>query len=244
MNLASTIDFCEQNYVINSHIAEFFNTISNISYVLLGLFGFLLNRKFENRFKFGFITLILVGLGSSFFHGSLLWIGQLTDELSMMLLTIITLFILIEHYNRKIKYKLLPIFLFIFYVCFSFVYIIYKNVIIFQSVWLLLIIFIVFIFYKHNQDANRSFYKHIYFIFLLSCICWGFEQLFCFSYPQIEKLYLHAFVWHLGTAYASYSLLTHSMFMRTKYVLFSNSKLNYIFYIFPIVKYSKQKLFF
>ena len=71
-------------------IAEFWNTISNIAFVVLcsigvgvfssGFYGHTL--RWELMSSLG--GLLLVGVGSAAFHGTLLWRAQLLDELPMV----------------------------------------------------------------------------------------------------------------------------------------------------------------
>ena len=69
----STIDWCEHNYVHSFYIAEFWNTLSNLSFVLLGIYGLSHSIKhgFEWRFHAQFIAVIITGIGSAMFHGTL-----------------------------------------------------------------------------------------------------------------------------------------------------------------------------
>jgi hypothetical protein len=101
----SSIDWCERNYVVRQlvlqggrwqcqvrhrggvpqvtpYVAEFYNTISNVILLAVGLFG--LRRCWtlglEARFyAMSFCTLV-VGFGSAAFHGTLRYHWQLMDE--------------------------------------------------------------------------------------------------------------------------------------------------------------------
>ena len=83
---SSSFDFCEQNYVQSEFIAEFFNTITSIPIVAVGLFGLIecWKARHATRFLFCYFTLLTAGLGSLYFHGTLHWAGQILDELSMI----------------------------------------------------------------------------------------------------------------------------------------------------------------
>ncbi|KAL6934424.1 hypothetical protein ACO0OL_002967 [Hanseniaspora opuntiae] len=91
-NVTSTIDWCEENYVQSSFIAEFCNTISNFSYVFVSFYLFYSLRKIgisELRFKLTMLGLLSVGIGSAMFHMSLRYDCQLLDELPMIYITCI-----------------------------------------------------------------------------------------------------------------------------------------------------------
>ncbi|KAF8748183.1 Ceramidase [Rhizoctonia solani] len=89
----ATIDWCEDNYTHTHYVAEWYNTISNIPFILLGLFGaysFLAphlqpNRKpipDGTRHAAGNIGIMCIGFGSAYFtqHSSGMpsdrWKGQ------------------------------------------------------------------------------------------------------------------------------------------------------------------------
>ncbi|GLE07402.1 hypothetical protein PINS_up017564 [Pythium insidiosum] len=60
------IDWCEANYEYSPYIAEFWNTISNLLFVVLGIYGLARSMKqgFEWRFHMQFIAVIVTGIGS------------------------------------------------------------------------------------------------------------------------------------------------------------------------------------
>uniref|UniRef100_M4BLT0 Alkaline phytoceramidase n=1 Tax=Hyaloperonospora arabidopsidis (strain Emoy2) TaxID=559515 RepID=M4BLT0_HYAAE len=82
----STIDWCELNYQYSFYIAEFWNTISNLLFVLLGLYGLYrsIKLRFERRFHVQFIGVMVTGFGSAMFHGTLQHVYQQCDETPMV----------------------------------------------------------------------------------------------------------------------------------------------------------------
>ena len=70
--VSSSIDWCEHNYVISPYVAEFFNTLSNVGMIILGLLGmyFTWREGLETRYIATNTTLFLIGLGSAAFHGA------------------------------------------------------------------------------------------------------------------------------------------------------------------------------
>ncbi|KAF9190544.1 Alkaline ceramidase 3 [Haplosporangium sp. Z 767] len=77
-------DWCENNYDINFYVAEFFNSLSSFSMILVGLVGVYLHATFEKRFLLTFGSIAVVGLGSIAFHGTLLFPLQMLDEVPMV----------------------------------------------------------------------------------------------------------------------------------------------------------------
>ncbi|GLD96532.1 hypothetical protein PINS_up005215 [Pythium insidiosum] len=95
------IDWCEANYEYSPYIAEFWNTISNLLFVVLGIYGLARSMKqgFEWRFHMQFIAVIVTGIGSALFHGTLQLVHQQCDETPMVWTMLIGIYII---YNNEI----------------------------------------------------------------------------------------------------------------------------------------------
>lgn len=95
----STIDWCEENYVVSPYIAEAINTLTNSGFIALA--GYALYNAYKNqhdtRFIFVALGFITVGVGSWMFHMSLLYEYQLLDELPMIYATCIPYWIVFSH---------------------------------------------------------------------------------------------------------------------------------------------------
>ena len=67
--VASSIDWCERNYVVSFYVAEMFNTFSNLGLAGLGLFGAAAAWRggLEPRFIMTHAGTALVGFGSAAF---------------------------------------------------------------------------------------------------------------------------------------------------------------------------------
>ncbi|KAG0055034.1 Alkaline ceramidase 3 [Gryganskiella cystojenkinii] len=77
-------DWCESNYEKTHYIAEFFNSLSSFSMILVGLAGMYLHWNFEKRFLLTFASIVVIGIGSIAFHGTLLFPLQMLDEVPMV----------------------------------------------------------------------------------------------------------------------------------------------------------------
>ncbi len=88
----ATLDWCEENYTVWYFIAEFCtpiasvyclcttgNTLSNIIYVWLGIQSAIRswNLSHEKRFPITYLLLAIIGVGSTAFHGTLLFETQM-----------------------------------------------------------------------------------------------------------------------------------------------------------------------
>lgn len=87
----STIDWCEENYVVSTYIAEALNTTTNSIFIALAAFAIYhaYHNRLEPRFIFTAFGFLLVGIGSWLFHMTLKYQFQLLDELPMIYATCI-----------------------------------------------------------------------------------------------------------------------------------------------------------
>ena len=93
----SSVDWCEANYRFSPYVAEFFNTLSSLAMVTVGIIGLLRHRKtLETRFLVAFVAIAVVGLGSAAFHATLRFELQMLDELPMLYLALVMVYILLE----------------------------------------------------------------------------------------------------------------------------------------------------
>lgn len=183
-----SVSFCEQKYVVSNYIAEYYNTMSALSYVIVGILFF------RTRLKKLSIIMILLGLGTALLHGTLRFYGQWLDEISMLILS----FYIIKEvrflrFNKRTNNLylfplILPYFVFERYFCYFFI------------VFSLLQTYIYFIARKKVIKDTIEYYliKSYSLILIISFVCWLLDQLFC---EYVMDYQLHA-VWHVGTALA------------------------------------------
>ncbi|OJD29707.1 alkaline phytoceramidase [Diplodia corticola] len=89
------VNFCEENYLVTPYIAEFVNTITNISYVIYAYYGvrrlFRANNPHAALLSLPYLGLAAVGILSAVFHATLTYAGQMADDTSMILATALVL---------------------------------------------------------------------------------------------------------------------------------------------------------
>ncbi|KAI0398415.1 alkaline dihydroceramidase [Xylariaceae sp. FL0594] len=85
----STLNFCEEDYVMSYYCAEVCNTVTNLMFMWLGVRGIRSCIKYRHHpiFLVTFIGYIIVGCGSTLFHATLKYPMQLVDELAMIYTT-------------------------------------------------------------------------------------------------------------------------------------------------------------
>ena len=93
----SSVDWCEADYQVTPYVAEFWNTLSSLALVVAGTLGLWLNRVLPRRFLAAYGLLAVVGLGSMAFHATLRFELQMLDELPMLYLVTLIVYLLVEH---------------------------------------------------------------------------------------------------------------------------------------------------
>ncbi|KAH7166340.1 ceramidase [Dactylonectria macrodidyma] len=84
----SYLNFCEEDYVVTRYVAEFVNTFSSFTFVIFGIYGLLSYPQFPSGSRLvSYCGLIGVGICSAGYHMTLKYHTQMSDELSMHLLT-------------------------------------------------------------------------------------------------------------------------------------------------------------
>ncbi|KAF9280468.1 Alkaline ceramidase 3 [Linnemannia elongata] len=94
-------DWGESNYVKSPYVAEFFNSLSSLSMILVGLAGVYLHSTFEKRFLLAFGSIIVVGIGSIAFHGTLLFPLQMLDEVPMVYCVLVVVYCCAENKSYR-----------------------------------------------------------------------------------------------------------------------------------------------
>ncbi len=182
-----SVSFCEDKYIVSNYIAEYYNTMSALSYVIVGL---MFSRTRLKRLS---KIIMMLGVGTALLHGTLRFYGQWLDEVSMLILS----FYIIKEV-RWIRFKkstselyLFPLIIpyFVLQKYFSYFFIIFASLQIYT--------------YKitkkdYEKASKREYYliKAYSIVLIFSTFCWLLDQLVC---EYVREYNLHA-VWHSGTA--------------------------------------------
>ncbi|XP_039251628.2 alkaline ceramidase 3-like [Styela clava] len=212
----STLDWCEENYVVTPYIAEFWNTVSNIVMIVPPLLCGLHYRRIgmELRYVYLNMALLVVGVGSWLFHMTLKYEMQLLDELPMIYGTALLIYTL-HHTTSNSKYSsnsdiVIPV---SYCLTASVVYVTMRNPILHQTFYGLLVFLLIG---KSVQTCNQQPriipYAAISFcLYLIGFILWNVDNICCNSVrlmrynvdPGYEPVtQLHAW-WHLFSGAAT-----------------------------------------
>mmetsp|Transcript_5848 Transcript_5848/g.11593 ORF Transcript_5848/g.11593 Transcript_5848/m.11593 type:complete len:291 (-) Transcript_5848:221-1093(-) len=215
----SKIDFCEESYAVTPYIAEFWNSTSSLVYVFLGILGIYNCVKMRTCLLYPtiFLTLSIIGVGSTTFHGTMRWWGELWDELPMIALG--GLFLvglngihpLTSGMTGFYFYTGLAISLLastIAYVQFQF-YEIFLH-----SFTAMIVVTVVMSFHITSSAASRqtNFFLHTTLAELIvGKVVWSLEHALCGAHPMVPMLHV---VWHIFSAFAAYHYVLFLMSVR------------------------------
>ncbi|XP_004683284.1 PREDICTED: alkaline ceramidase 3 [Condylura cristata] len=244
----STLDWCEENYVVTPYIAEFWNTVSNLIMIIPPIFGAIQSVKdgLEKRYTASYLALTVVGMGSWCFHMTLKYEMQLLDELPMIYSCCIFVYCMFECFKIKnsVNYHLLFT-LVLFSLIVTTVYLKVKEPIFHQVMYGMLVftlvlrsIYIVTWVYPWLRGLGYTSLG----IFLLGFLFWNIDNIFCDSLRNFRKkvppiigvtTQFHAW-WHILTGLGSYLHILFSLYTRTLYLRY-RPKVKFLFGIWPVI---------
>ncbi|KAF2120527.1 alkaline ceramidase-like protein [Lophiotrema nucula] len=113
--VTSTLNWCEEDYVMTVWAAEIVNTTTNFLFMWLAARGIrnCLSNGHDRIFLIAYIGYLLVGTGSFFFHMTLKYPMQLVDELSMIYTTSLMVYATCTHRTSASWRISLAVFLFL-----------------------------------------------------------------------------------------------------------------------------------
>ncbi|KAI9905699.1 hypothetical protein PsorP6_014244 [Peronosclerospora sorghi] len=220
----STIDWCELNYEYTYYIAEFWNTISNIFFVLLGLYGLYGTFKMglETRFQIQIVGVMAIGLGSAMFHGTLQYVYQQCDETPMIWSVLVWIYIVynneIERIPIKNARKYVIAHLTITGVVFTVLHAIYRFTTVFQWFFSVLAILAAVRLCGHYLEVKdstaRAVARSYVLTGLLGSACWLIDYHYCHVVRGLPvNPQAHAW-WHTFMGISSYQGLVFMEYVR------------------------------
>lgn len=203
---SSDIDWCEDNYTHSPYIVEFYNTISNIPFILfyaIGLRSFrYMSCQDYDYFLYG--CLFFTGISSFYFHATLSLYSQLLDEFSIIFLLCNTLLMLYKDTFSKKCIK---------------GYTITHSIVMCYYPWINIPVLFFIGFYlwlilrkrfnKYTEPSFRKYWRCAQFFFVCSVICWLLDKFLC---NIVKKYNLHA-CWHILSAICAYYSILVGIFL-------------------------------
>lgn len=180
----ATVHFCEDKYNVLPYVAEYYNTMSAISYLIVGLIlrNFTKLKKISN-------SILFLGVGTMLLHGTLRRYGQWVDECGMLSFSYD---VIVEFRRRRNKTTNNLYFGFLIGSYFMLV-----KFHFFVLLFLGLQLYILFLSNKSYKNTREKLLIQSYgVVFTISMILWVLDQFYC-SYTK--NLQFHA-LWHVGTS--------------------------------------------
>ena len=234
----STLDWCEKNYTYTHYVAEFWNTITNLSMIITPIYGLInaYHQGIERRYMICYALLLLTGIGSWMFHMTLLFEMQLLDEIPMVWGGA---FMLYSLYRARNSYdeggKWVGLALLSYSIIVTAVYLFNKNAVFHEFMYGLLVTGIVFLAVKYTYLYYKKgvplFYAGVV-LYGVGFALWNIDNNFC---PRVTDLrenklgsnnilkflspltQLHGW-WHLMAGYATYIHIMNCIQHRLNYL--------------------------
>ena len=220
----SPVDWCEENYVVSRHIAEFANTITNLPLIVvpaLTLYTKAWSSYATHVHQGIYVQLVIsaiVGFGSILFHGSLSLIGQMLDEMAIIWYACMGYAVLCPDKYRPsfcagAKGNIIAV---VTMLCLTISWFIDP---ILNPFWLFSTTVPAFgvvcweAFIKHTNVKTTKYARIIVFSFLFSLICWSGDKIACDTWLRLGTPGLHWF-FHILAGIANYYTLVMFAFLR------------------------------
>jgi len=223
--VTANVDWCESNYSHTRYIAEFYNTLSSVPMIWMGFVGMMECRRLrlERQYGLSFFALMVVGIGSVLFHGTLDYSAQLADELPMILGSLVFFYVMYDLVMKSkngrfwvpewvtvsllVGYGALTTLLMALWT---------HSALPMNISYVCMVVFIILSSVKLYRDAKQPIMRRVFELSLLcfffACACWLTEKYFCEAGMPVTQ-YLHA-VWHLGAGFGTYAFLQWATYMK------------------------------
>ncbi|KAL3519388.1 hypothetical protein ACH5RR_017537 [Cinchona calisaya] len=241
--VTSTCEWCEKNYVYFSHIAEFFNTLSNIPCIVLALIGLVnsLRERFERRFSILHVSNMILGIWNVLYHATSYRVLHQSDETPVIWETLLYIYVL---YSPDWQYRrTMPTFLVLYGAIFAVVHSHLQLRIGFKVHFVILCLLCIprmYKYYLYTTNLHAKQVAKLYAVTLVvGTVCWLFDRVLC-KESWLVNPQGHA-MWHIFMGFNSYFANTFLMFCRAQQRGWAPRILHY-FGILPYVKIRKPKV--
>ncbi|KAK2461440.1 hypothetical protein APHAL10511_005903 [Amanita phalloides] len=234
-HVTATLDWCEANYQFSYYIAEMANSLSNAFTVALAFCGYqeAYRQNLPQRYLVGYIGIVLVGIGSFAFHATLLYEAQLADELPMIYVGSMSLWLVFDDQPgftlQRNRTKWLILLFVSLDALFTVTYYLYRNPVYHQVIFASIIFIVTFrITYilKVSEASSRiplevktlvsKLFASGAALFAFGFLIWNMDNIFCISITDVKRglgwptafmLEGHAW-WHILTGAGTYYMFS------------------------------------
>ncbi|KAJ3112220.1 Alkaline ceramidase 3 [Physocladia obscura] len=256
----STLDWCEENYIITQYIAEFWNTVSNLVFLVFAWIGaknLLTVGVNERRNLLGFLSLVIVAIGSMMFHGTMWFNAQMLDELPMIYNGCILVFSLLTIFpeaNARVSFFTYfftgyGVFVTVVYVYWSNpTFLVACHTILLWSMVALLPIQIrhlekTYPQHTHKMPSLWKFYFYGIASYLVGSIFWSIDNTLCpwlrfargYVGTPVGILFEFHLWWHFFIAVGGYSCVMTTAFLRALALGREDIDLKWVWGVFPML---------
>ncbi|KAI8895985.1 ceramidase [Globomyces pollinis-pini] len=227
----SSMDWCEENYAQSHYIAEWWNTLTNLNYIFLSFLGFwsFYRTRSEPRSFFPYLGTLCVGVGSWFFHMTLTYQMQLSDELPMIWGTSFYLYC-IANVNRDNNWTSIII-IGLYCLLLTVYYVVTFDWAFFEKAFATLVVSSFLVPMYHIWNLSAKFPNHTREFIILLCNCslgyivgvvfWTTDNVYCDTLRSLRHdikpfgflLQFHGW-WHLCTGISAYTSDVFAQYMR------------------------------
>ena len=229
----ASIDWCEANYELSYYIAEFWNTFSNLAFIIPQMVHYFTLSKYnsvEPVFRHAFLLLAVVGFGSLCFHMTLTRSMQMLDETSMILVALHSFFLLYIMKEPKVNKKMLTAILTCYGLVFLSFYIFLVSWPIFHHTCFGVLVYVsAYIGYQLKEKHGQ--YHEFWNVVILQhfgLAVWMIDKHYCEVLTTIRENYVFSFVkpllqfhalWHVSMGLAAHLFVLSMIKLRawTKY---------------------------
>ena len=191
-DVTASIDWCEGNYEVSYYIAEFWNSVSNLAFIVPPLVvAYKLRKDLDTVYLMSLIYMAFTGCGSFAFHATLKIIGQLWDELSMVWSGLFILYlILIIRYPKVPNYRF-SIALIAYGVFTNFIYLGTNYWTLFEVSYAVIHLSVVSFAWNLHDKSDKRLYWSTVVMSTTGFILWNIDNNFCDSLEKLRSLLLN-----------------------------------------------------
>lgn len=229
----ATIDWCEPNYELSYYVAEFWNTLSNLAFILPQIVQYFALKKHENvesAFRRAFLSLALVGVGSFCFHMTLSRPMQMFDETSMILVSLHGFYLLYIIKNPTVNRQYLTALLICYGLVFLSLYVFLVDWPVFHHTTFALLVYASVALGYQLKSRHGPHYKFWTVLIMqhLGFAFWIFDKHYCDVLTRFREHHVPSFIrpafqfhaiWHLLMGLSSHIFICGLVRLRawTKY---------------------------